>query len=92
MVFFLLQSLHDIQFIGFNKIAPVAIFLTASGIKIMILNLCPGIGDLAGDDGFIFRRDIYFLFAIFFFLIGLNKIKFRTDYLPAALAVSTSNL
>ena len=55
----------DVQFIGFYKIAPVAIFLTATGIEFVILDLGPGFSDLTGNHGFIFRSDdTVFVFSI----------------------------
>ena len=85
MFLFFRNSCADIQFIGFYKIAPVTIFLSATRIKIMVLDLFPGFRDLVGNDGFVFRCDEKFFFFVILFVVRFNKIKFSTDHLPVRL-------
>src|ERR1700722_421144 len=85
MFLFLCYGCPDVQLIIFCKIAPMAILLTATCIEFVTLNLPPCFRYLPGNHYFIFRGDEKFLFYISSFIIRLDKIKLRTDYLPVPL-------
>src|SRR3990170_306290 len=70
------------QVIGFYKFAPMAIFFSATGIKIMGLDFVPGCCYLLGDGSNISRCYNDFFFAVVFLFVRFYKIKLCTDYFP----------
>ena len=75
------------QLVVFYKIAPMAIFFAAAGIKIPLLNFFPYLRHLMLYCFGVLRCDDDFFFALFFLFIRLHKIKFRTNHFPVFLFV-----
>src|SRR4051794_17174152 len=70
------------KIICLNKIAPVTIFFTAAGIKIMFLNFLPNYTDLLFNCSNIFGLYHHFSFLVIFLFIRFNKIKLGAYNIP----------
>src|SRR5207302_11162624 len=81
--FFLLQFMkRNSEFICLYKIAPVAIILAATGVKLFALNLHPHVFNLLFYEVNVNGGNRNFFFAILLLFIGFNKIKFNSGYVP----------
>jgi len=72
------------QFIFFYKVAPVAVFLSAARIEVVVLDPRPGFGDLVRDGGNVGGTDGQPDPPIVFFIVWFDKIKLAGNRLPVA--------
>ena len=76
------------QFIGFDKVAPVAIVLATPRVEILCLDLLPYHADLFAQGMGVFCGDDDFLRLDLFLFIGFNEIEFGADNLmPTAIGI-----